>query len=146
MLEQLLSTLQKEAGPQLISQLGLNSGQATSSVSAAVDSVKDVLGGSDGFGLDDVVNLFSSAKNTSGADGILSQIGNVMQGKLTGQAGLNASQAGGVKDMLLPMVTKLISDHVGGDAGKMQGLLGALGNGGGLADMAKGLLGNLFKK
>lgn len=129
-----------------MTQLGLNSGQATSSVGAAVDSVKQVLGGSDGFGLDDLLNLFSSAKNNSAADGILSQIGTVMQGKLTGDAGLNVSQAGGVKDMLLPMITKLIGDHVGGDAGKMQGLLGALGNGGGLADMAKGLLGNLFKK
>ena len=95
----------------MISQLGLNSGQATSSVSAAVDSVKDVLGGSDGFGLDDVVNLFSSAKNTSGADGILSQIGNVMQGKLTGQAGLNASQAGGVKDMLMGSVSQHITHN-----------------------------------
>jgi hypothetical protein len=40
------------------------------------------------------------------------------------------------------MVTELVTKHVGGDATNLQALVG---NGGGLAGMAKGLLGNLFK-
>jgi hypothetical protein len=43
--------------------------------------------------------------------------------------------------MLVPMVTELISKHVGGDAKNLQSLLG----GGGIAGMAKGMLSKLFK-
>jgi hypothetical protein len=156
MFDQILSTLEKEAAPALMSKLGLNQQQASGSVNAAASSVKDVLSGGDGFGLDDVLNLFSKATNNSNADGILSQVGSALQGKLTGQVGLDAAKAGGVKDMLLPMVTNLISKHVDGDGNKLGGLLQGLGgnaegllkglggNGGGLADAAKGMLGKLF--
>ena len=145
MLDQLLSTLQGQVAPQLVQQLGLNEGQAKGSIAAAGDSVKQVLGGGDGFGLDDVLNLFSSAQNTAGADGILDNIGKTFNQKLTGEVGLNGQQAGGVMSLVLPMLTQLLSDKGGGNAGNLQGLLGDLGKGGGLADMAKGLLGGLLK-
>ncbi len=145
MLDQILSTLQGQVGPQLIDQLGLNEGQAKGSVAAVGDSVKQVLGGGDGFGLDDVLNLFSSAQNSAGANGILDQIGKVFNQKLTGEVGLNGQQAGGVMALVLPLLTQLLSDKVGGNAGNLQGLLGELGKDGGLAGMAKGLLGGLFK-
>ena len=90
-------------------QLGLDKDQAAGSITAAADSVKDVLGGSDGFGLDDALNLFSSAKNTSAADNILGNIGNVLQSKLTSRVGLDASKASGVVAMLLPTVTDLVA-------------------------------------
>lgn len=141
MLDQLLSSLQSQAVPQLISKFGLNEQQAGGSINAAADSVKEALGGSDGFGLDDALNLFSSAKNTAGADGLLGNIGGLLQNKLTGQVGLDAGKASGVAALLLPMLTEMVSKHVGGDAKNLQSLLG----GGGLAGMAKGLLGNLFK-
>lgn len=144
MFEQVLSQLQGQAVPELISKFGLDPKQANSSVHAAADSVKQVVGGGDGFGLDDVLNLFSNAQNTSAADGILSNIGNVLHGKLTGDVGLNASTAHGVKDTILPMITNLLSKHVGGDASNLQSLFGGIGGGNGLADMAKGMLGKLF--
>ncbi len=124
-----------------MSQFGLDEKQAGGSISAAAASVKEVLGGNDGFGIDDALNLFSSAKNTPAANAILGSIGGVLQSKLTGQVGLDASKASGVTSMLLPLLTDLVSKHVGGDAKNLQGLIG----GGGLAGMAKGLLGNLFK-
>ncbi|MBS1583756.1 MAG: hypothetical protein JST66_16275 [Bacteroidetes bacterium] len=143
MFDQILSTLSQQATPELMSKLGLNEKQATGSVHAAADSVKQVIGGADGFGLDDVLNLFSNAKNTANADGILGNIGQVLSGKLTGQVGLDAAKAGGVKDMLLPMITDLVSKHVGGDAGNLKQVIGGFG-GGDLAGMAKGMLGKLF--
>ncbi|HEX2617995.1 MAG TPA: hypothetical protein VHL57_10665 [Flavobacteriales bacterium] len=143
MFEQILSQLQGQAVPELISKFGLDPKQANSSVHAAADSVKEVVGGGDGFGLDDVLNLFSNAQNSSAADGILSNIGSVLQGKLTGDVGLNASTAGGVKDMILPLLTNMLSKHIGGDQNNLQSLFGNLG-GNGLADMAKGMLGKLF--
>lgn len=144
MFEQILSTLQQQAAPELMSKLGLDQKQASGSIHAAADSVKEVVGGSDGFGLDDVLSLFSSTKNTSGADGILSNIGSVLQGKLTGQVGLDAGKASSVSAMVLPMITDLLSKHVGGDANNLRSLLGGMGSGNGIADMAKGMLGKLF--
>lgn len=141
MIEQLLSSLQQQAAPQLMSQFGLDQKQAGGSIQAAADSVKEALGGGDGFGMDDVLSLFSSGANSTGADGLLKNIGGLLQNKLTGQVGLDAGKASGVSAMLLPMLTDLVSKYVGGDAKNIQSLLG----GGGLADAAKGLLGNLFK-
>ena len=147
MLDQILSSLKNQAAPELMNKLGLNEQQTNNSITAAADSVKQVVGGGDGFGLDDVLNLFSEAKNTNAADGILSNIGNVLQGKLTGEVGLNASQAGSASDMILPAITSLLSDKVGGNAGNLQSLIGSFtgGDKGGLADMASGLLKGLFK-
>ncbi|MBK8341186.1 MAG: hypothetical protein IPK99_14850 [Flavobacteriales bacterium] len=149
MLDQILSTLQSQAAPELMSKFGLNQQQTNGSIKAATDSVTEVIGGGDGFGMDDVLNLFSDAKNTGGADGILNNIGSVLQGKLTGQVGLNASQAGGVQAMLMPLLTGLVSKYVGGNAGNLQQLIGSFtggkAGGGGIADMAQGMLGKLFK-
>lgn len=147
MLDQILSSLKNQAAPELMNKLGLNEQQTNNSITAAADSVKQVVGGGDGFGLDDVLNLFSEAKNTNAADGILSNIGSVLNGKLTGEVGLSGQQASGVSAMLVPMITNLISKHVGGDASSLQSLIGSFtgGDKGGLADMASGLLKGLFK-
>lgn len=144
MIDQLLSSLQGQLAPELMNKIGLDQQQATGSINAAAASVKQVIGGGDGFGMDDVLNLFSSAQNTSAADGILSNIGNVFNQKLTGEVGLNGQQASGVAALVLPALTQLLSDKVGGNAANLRGLLGGLG-GGDLAGMAKGLLGGLFK-
>lgn len=147
MFDQIISSLQKEAAPQLMSKLGLNSGQADKSISAAADSVKELFGGNHGFGLSDVTSLFSGGQKSSGADAILSKLGGVMQGKLTGQAGLDSGLADKVKGMLLPMVTEMVTKQVGGDASKLSGLLGGLTGGkANIGDAAKGLLGGLFGK
>lgn len=144
MLDQILSTLQQQAAPALMAKLGLDQQQASGSLNAAKESVAEVIGGGKGFGLDDVLSLFSNNQNTAGANGILDKLGSVLHGKLTGQVGLDAAKAGGVKDMLLPMVTNLISQHVGGDGNKLTGLLQGLGGGNDLAGAAKGLFGKLF--
>lgn len=140
MFDQLLSSLKDQAVPELISKFGLDPKQADGSVKAAADSVQQAISGGDGFGLDDVVNLFSSAKNTAGADSLLNNIGGLLKGKLTSEVGLGADKAGGITDMLLPMIMQLMSK----DSKGLQGLLGNLG-GGDLGKAAKGLLGNLFK-
>lgn len=144
MFDQLLSALQNEAGPALKSKFGLDDQQVTGSLNAAKDSVAQVIGGGDGFGLDDVLNLFSSNANTSGADGIVAKLGPVLQGKLGSDVGLDATKAGGIADMLVPMITNLISKYVDGDGNKLSGLLQGLGGAGNLGNLAKGMLGKLF--
>lgn len=146
MFDQILQTLEKEAAPALMSKLGLDKQQASGSVNAAASSVQEVITGGDGFGMDDLTNLFSNSPNSTGADGILGKVGTLLQSKLTGQVGLDADKAGGVSAILIPMITDLIAKHVGGDTNKLSGLLGSLtGNSGGMADAAKGMLGKLFK-
>ncbi|MFN8351284.1 MAG: hypothetical protein U0U25_07445 [Flavobacteriales bacterium] len=139
MFDQILDQLKSQVGPELMQKAGLNADQTNGSLSAAADSVKEVIGGGDGFGMDDVLNLFSSAQNSPKADNLLSTIGTVFQGKLTGQVGLDAGKAGAVSALVMPMLTRLLSDKIGGNAANLQGLLG-----GGIADMAKGMLGKLF--
>ncbi|MBK9419959.1 MAG: hypothetical protein IPN44_02780 [Flavobacteriales bacterium] len=145
MFDQILSSLQKEAAPALMAKLGLDQNQADKSVGAAANSVKEVLGGNHGFGMDDVLSLFSNNTNTAGANGLMSKLGTVMQGKLSTEAGLPAEKASMVQSMLLPLVTDFIAKHVGGDASKLKGMLGGLGDLSGMADTAKGMLGKLFK-
>ncbi len=146
MLDNILSTLTQEAIPKLMQEHGLTQEQAQASVASATGSVGQAINGNHGFGMDTLMNLFSSAQNTSHANDLLSHIGNTMSSNLTGQAGLSAQQASGVQSTLLPMITNLISSHVGGQASNLQGLLGSFtgGNGGGIEGMAQGLLGKLF--
>ncbi|MBP8824776.1 MAG: hypothetical protein KBH07_14125 [Flavobacteriales bacterium] len=144
MFDQILSALQHEAGPALRSKFGLDDQQVAGSLNATKDSMAQVLGGGDGFGLDDVLSLFSSKANSSGADGILAKLGPVLQGKLTGDVGLDPAKAGGIADMLVPLATGLIGKYVEGDNNKLSGLLQGLGGGGNLGNMAKGMLGKLF--
>lgn len=146
MFDQILQTLEKEATPALMSKLGLDQQQASGSVNAAASSVKEVISGGDGLDMGDLSNLFSSAQNSTGADGILGKVGSLLQGKLTGQVGLDDNKAEGVAAILLPLITDLITRHVGGDPNKLSGLLSGLtGKGDGLAGAAKGMLGGLFK-
>lgn len=145
MLDQILSSLKQQVLPQLTGQLGLNEQQAHGSIQATANSLQEVVGGGDGFGMDDMLNLFSQAQNTTGADGILSNIGRVLQGKLTSDVGLSSDKASGVQALLLPLITNLITQKVGGDHGNLQSLIGSfMGNQGGMAGAAQGLVGKLF--
>ncbi len=144
MLDQVIASLKQEAMPELMSKLGLDSGQADRSVQAAGSSLKEVLSGNHGFALSDLAGLFNTTAKSGGADAVLAKLGTVLQGKLTGQAGLGEGQATDVRQLLMPLLTNVVAKHVGGDASKLQALLG--GNGGDLAEKAKGLLGGLFKK
>ncbi len=141
MFDQILSTLTSQATPELMNKSGLDQEQETGAIAAAADSVKHIIGDGDGFGIDDALNLFSGAKNSTPAEEVLANIRSVLQGKLTNEVGLSSGHASGVGAMLLPMIMELISEHVDGDTKN----LGSLVGGGGLADMAKGLLDNIFK-
>ncbi len=145
MLDEILNNLKNQAAPELMNRIGLNEQQTDGSISAAAESVKQVVGGGDGFGLDDMLNLFSNAQNNTNAEGILSKISQVFSGKLSNDVGLNAQQSSGVQALVLPMIMNLISGKVGGDANNLQGLLRAFTGNGDMANVAGGLLKGLFK-
>ena len=51
MFDQILDQLKSQVGPELMQKAGLNADQTNGSLSAAADSVKEVIGGGDGFGV-----------------------------------------------------------------------------------------------
>lgn len=137
MLDELIGSLKDQVGDSLKEKIGLDQSQSDNSINAAASSVGDLLGG-DGLDMGDVLNLFSKNDNTSGADNLVGQLSENFMGKLTGEVGLASEQAGGVKDMLLPMLMNLVSDKVGGDQNMLSGLVGGLLGG------AKGGVGSLL--
>lgn len=141
MFDRIVATLTLQAVPELMRKFGLDEQRANGAVAAAGESVEHIVSGGDGFGVDDALNLFSNAKNTISADGMLANIGSVLQGKLMDEVGLTSVQAKAVGGVLLPMITQLIADQVRGNAKDLRSLFG----GGGLTDRAKGLFGSLFK-
>lgn len=142
MLDNIIPLLKDKIGPDLINKLGLPSDKADQAVEAAGSSVKEVIGDK-GLDMGSLLNLFSKDSNSSGANDLLGKLGANYLGKLTGQVGLDAGKATSVKDMVIPAITALLSDKIGGNLGNLQGLLG--GKGGSLGDTAKGMLGKLFK-
>ncbi|MBL7982809.1 MAG: hypothetical protein JNL52_13495 [Flavobacteriales bacterium] len=144
MLDNLLPLLKEKVGADLMNKVGLDASKTDGALNAASSTVSELLGGK-GIDMGTVLNLFSNSANTAGANDLLGQLGQNYLGKLTGQVGLDAAKANSVKDLVMPALTNLLSDKIGGNAGALQGLLGNLGSGGDIADMAKGMLGKLFK-
>ena len=145
MLDQLINGLKDQVGGDLIGKLGLDQGQADGAINAAADSVKDVVGGGDGFDVSDALSLFSKGSNSSGADALLGKLGTDYLGKLTGQVGLDAGKAASVKDLVMPVLTSFLTEKIAGNKDMLAGLLGNAGKGllGGLGDKVGGL-GKLF--
>jgi len=144
MLDNLLPLLKEKIGAALMNKVGLDANKTDGALNAAASSVKEVISGK-GADMSTLLNLFSNASNNQGANALLSQLGQNYLGKLTGQVGLDPSKAGSVKDLVIPALTGLLSDKIGGNAGALQSVLGNLGGSGGLGNVAKGLLGKLFK-
>ncbi len=144
MLDNLLPLLKDKVGADLMNKVGLDATKTDGALNAATSTVTELLGGK-GIDMGTVLNLFSNSANSASANDLLGQLGQNYLGKLTGQVGLDAGKANSVKDLVMPVLTNLLSDKIGGNAGALQGLLGNLGGGGDIADMAKGMLGKLFK-
>lgn len=142
MIDQLINELKGKVGGDLIGKIGLNEGQADGALKAAASSVQEVIGGQ-GADLGSVLNLFSKESNTPGANDLMGKLGTNLLGKLTGQVGLDAGKAGSVKDLIIPVLTSLLADKVGGNKDMLGSLLG--GNAGNLVGDVAGKLGGLGK-
>ena len=142
MIDRIINTLKDKVGGDLVNKIGLDPAKADGAIKAAGSSVQEVIGGK-GVDLSSVLNLFSKDANSGGANALLGSLGQNYLGKLTGQVGLDATKAAGVKDLVIPVLTKLLSDKVGGDKSALTGLLG--GKAGDLLGGAGGKLGGLGK-
>ncbi len=142
MIDQLIDSLKDKVGGDLINKIGLAPQQADGALKAAGDTVQDVVGGK-GADLSSVLNLFSKDSNSASANDLLGQLGSSYLGKLTGQVGLDGATAGSVKDLVIPLLTSMLSEKIGGNKDMLGSLLG--GNAGNLLGDMAGKLGGLGK-
>lgn len=136
MVDQIINSLKEKVGGDLLSKVGLDQTQADGAIKAAGSSVQEVIGG--GADLSSVLNLFSKNGNNAGGNDLMNKLGSNYLGKLTGQVGLDASKAGSVKDLVLPLLTSLLSEKIGGNKDMLDSLLG-----GKAKDIVGGLSGKL---
>lgn len=136
MIDQLISSLKDKVGGDLLNKFGLDQTQTDGALKAAGNSVQEVAGG--GADLSSVLNLFSKDGNSTGGNDLLSKLGSNYLEKLTGQVGLNATKASSVKDLVIPLLTKMLSEKIGGNKDMLSSLLG-----GGAKGAVEGLTGKL---
>ena len=142
MIDQLINELKGKVGGDLIGKIGLNESQADGAVKAAGASVQEVVGGK-GADLGTVLNLFSKDSNTAGANDLMGKLGSTLMGKLTGQVGLDAGKAGSVKDLIMPLLTNMLAEKIGGNKDMLGSLMGGKAND--LLGSVGGKLGGLGK-
>lgn len=140
MFDDIINSLKDEVGGSLMEKLGLSNEDAGKAVDIAGDTVKEVMErDSDGFGLDDILNLFSNDKNNETADNLENNISTHLSQNLTEKMGLSSDMISSIKSMILPILLNLITSKLGGDGNKVNDIFGE--NIGGLI---RGL-GGLFK-
>lgn len=127
MIDQLINELKGKVGGDLVGKLGLDKGQADGALQAAGSSVQEVIGGK-GADLDTVLNLFSKDSNTTGANDLMGRLGSTFLGKLTGQVGLDVGKAGSVKDLIMPLLTNMLAEKIGGNKDMLGSLMGGKAN------------------
>jgi hypothetical protein len=142
MIDQLINELKGKVGGDLLNKVGLDPSKADGALKAAGSSVQEVIGGK-GADMSTLLNLFSKDSNTPGANDLLGKLGSTYLGKLTGEVGLDPGKAGSVKDLVMPLLTKLLTDKIGGNKDLLGSLMG--GKAGDLVGGMAGKLGGLGK-
>lgn len=137
MLDTIIGSLKNEVAGNLTSQFGLDNAAQESVFSATKESVVETVtkqASSEG-GLSGLMNLFSQDKNNDSGNAMQDMIGSALIGKLSGNSQIGAEKAGGIKDMILPVVMNLIAGKVQGKSDGISSLLG---------DAGSGILGNVI--
>lgn len=116
MLDGILDQLKGQLGPEMMEKFGLDEDKKEKVFAAAKDSIKDgVQKESAGGGLDGILNMFSKGDNNDAGNAAQDKLGGDMISNITSKLGIDAGQAGGIKDMILSQVTKMMGDKKGGD-------------------------------
>ncbi len=115
MLDNILDQLKGQLGPELMEKFGLDEEKKEKAFSAAKDSIKEnVQKESAGSGLEGLLNMFSQGANDDKGNAMQSKIGGDMISKITSSLGIDESKAGGIQEMILSQVTKMMGEKKGG--------------------------------
>ena len=151
MLEQLINSVKSEVGGQIAGQTNLPSGTVDKVFSVIGDvTKKEVASQMIGGNLSNVINLFSNKPNNNEANLLQSNISSGVISNLTGKLGLSPQIAKTITAIAIPalinLITKKNNTTPDDDPSPLNEIFGGSGKGGMSGDIAKGMLGGLFKK
>lgn len=140
MIDSIIDSLKGEVVEGLTNKLGLSGTEIDKTLSSTKDAFDKTMSEEVGSnGLETLTNLFSSSENSSSSDGLVSSLGENLVSNLTSN-GFSSDKVGSIKELILPVLIKLVSKKIGGDSQMLSGLLGK----GDIQDKASGMIKGLF--
>lgn len=140
MIDSIIDSLKGEVVEGLTNKLGLSSTEVDKTLSSTKDAFdKTVSEEAGNNGLETLTNLFSDNENSSSSNGLISSLGENLASSLSSN-GFSSDKVSSIKDVVLPVLIKLVSEKIGGNSQMLSGLLGK----GDIQDKASGLIKGLF--
>lgn len=140
MIDSIIDSLKGEVVEGLTNKLGLSGTEVDKTLSSTKDAFdKTVSEEAGNNGLETLTNLFSDNENSSSSNGLISSLGENLASSLSSN-GFSSDKVSSIKDVVLPVLIKLVSEKIGGNSQMLSGLLGK----GDIQDKASGLIKGLF--
>ena len=140
MIDSIIDSLKGEVVEGLTNKLGLSGTEVDKTLSSTKDTFdKTVSEEAGNNGLETLTNLFSNNENSSSSNGLISSLGENLASSLSSN-GFSSDKVSSIKDVVLPVLIKLVSEKIGGNSQMLSGLLGK----GDIQDKASGLIKGLF--
>lgn len=140
MIDSIIDSLKGEVVEGLTNKLGLSGTEVDKTLSSTKDAFDKTLSDEAGSnGLETLTNLFSDNENSSLSNGLISSLGENLVSSLFSN-GFSSDKVSSIKDLVLPVLIKIVSEKIGGNSQVLLGLLGK----GDIQDKASGLIKGLF--
>ncbi len=140
MIDSIIDSLKGEVVEGLTNKLGLSGTEVNKTLSSTKDAFDKTLSDEAGSnGLETLTNLFSDNENSSLSNGLISSLGKNLVSSLFSN-GFSSDKVSSIKDLVLPVLIKIVSEKIGGNSQVLSGLLGK----GDIQDKASGLIKGLF--
>lgn len=140
MIDSIIDSLKGEVVEGLTNKLGLSGTEVDKTLSSTKDAFDKTLSDEAGRnGLETLTNLFSDNENSSLSNGLISSLGENLVSSLFSN-GFSSDKVSSIKDLVLPVLIKIVSEKIGGNSQVLSGLLGK----GDIQDKASGLIKGLF--
>ena len=140
MINSIIDSLKGEVTESLTNKFGLSGTEVEKTLSSTKHAFDKTLSEEAGSnGIETLTNLFSSNDNSSSSDGLVGSLGENLMSSLT-SSGFSSDKVGSIKEVVLPVLIKLVTEKVGGNSQMLSGLLGK----GDIQDKASGLIKGLF--
>jgi len=141
MIDSIIDSLKGEVVGSLTEKFGLDASQVDGVLGTVKETVSATVQKETSNGLEGVLNLFSNKDNNSAGNAILNGLTSNLTSNLTSKLGLEGTKAEGIASFIIPMVTKMFSDKVGGNESNLLSMLG----GDSAQDMVKDMAGSFLK-
>lgn len=140
MIDSIIDSLKGEVVEGLTNKLGLSGTEVDKTLSSTKDAFDKTISEEAGSnGLETLANLFSDNENSSSSNGLMASLGENLISSLSSN-GFSSDKVGSIKELILPVLIKLVSEKIGGNSQMLSGLLGK----GDIQDKASGFIKGLF--